>query len=284
MLDANKIKYEELEIDLSKFFDENGKSKYEIPLKWKKKFSDELKDEIDKKLSIKDFPKDTQSRGTKISWVGITARNFAEIKKNDIVVVWSGHKIHGHGKVVGGYDADYSKEVEWDKTFVEIELPKATSENKLELRWKAGEIQPLPDEWKKWLFGEKQQEYFFLRHKPDGPYEDDTGKKYHFSKNVPNHKKLLNAGIGLKAVWDYTQDSGTYYFWGYGTVKEIETIKKNEEWKEEWQGMPEFEMEDLTSFRKIVVHFRSQKDIDKFAKLIKQKITFSYKYNNIRVF
>ena len=56
MLDANKIKYEELGIDLSKFFDENGKSKYEIPKKWKKKFSDELKDEIDKKLSIKDFP------------------------------------------------------------------------------------------------------------------------------------------------------------------------------------------------------------------------------------
>ena len=38
--------------------------------------------------------------------------------------------------------------------------------------------------------------------------------------------------------------------------------KKNEEWKKEWQDMPEFKMEDLTSFRKIVVHFRSQKDID----------------------
>ena len=44
-------------------------------------------------------------------------------------------------------------------------------------------------------------------------------------------------------------------------------------WKDEWQDMPEFEMEDLTSFRKIVVHFRNQEDIDKFAKLIGQKIT-----------
>ena len=35
--------------------------------------------------------------------------------------------------------------------------------------------------------------------------------------------------------------------------------KKNEEWKKEWQGMPEYKMEDLTSFRKIVVHFRNQK-------------------------
>ena len=49
--------------------------------------------------------------------------------------------------------------------------------------------------------------------------------------------------------------------------------KKSEEWKKEWQGMPEFEMKDLTSFRKINVHFRSQKDIDAFAKLIGQKIT-----------
>jgi hypothetical protein len=48
---------------------------------------------------------------------------------------------------------------------------------------------------------------------------------------------------------------------------------KNEDWKKEWQDMPEFEMEDLSSFRKIVVHFRNQEDIDKFAELIGQKIT-----------
>jgi len=55
-----------------------------------------------------------------------------------------------------------------------------------------------------------------------------------------------------------------------------ETFRKrfNEiNWKDEWQDMPEFEMEDLSSFRKIVVHFRNQEDIDKFAKLIGQKIT-----------
>ncbi len=44
-------------------------------------------------------------------------------------------------------------------------------------------------------------------------------------------------------------------------------------WKDEWQDMPEFEMEDLSSFRKIIVHFRNQEDIDKFAELIGQKIT-----------
>ena len=35
--------------------------------------------------------------------------------------------------------------------------------------------------------------------------------------------------------------------------------KKDESWKKEWQDMPEFKMKDLTSFRKIVVHFRNQK-------------------------
>ena len=50
-------------------------------------------------------------------------------------------------------------------------------------------------------------------------------------------------------------------------------VVKSEEWKKEWQDMPEFEMEDLSSFRKIVVHFRNQEDIDKFAELIGQKIT-----------
>jgi len=49
--------------------------------------------------------------------------------------------------------------------------------------------------------------------------------------------------------------------------------KKDKSWKKEWENMPEFKMKDLSSFRKIVVHFRNQKDIDEFAKLIKQKIT-----------
>lgn len=37
--------------------------------------------------------------------------------------------------------------------------------------------------------------------------------------------------------------------------------------------MPEFVQEDLTSLRKIVVHFKSQEDVDAFAKAIGQKIT-----------
>ena len=46
-----------------------------------------------------------------------------------------------------------------------------------------------------------------------------------------------------------------------------------EHWTKEWQDMPEFVQEDLTSFRKIVVHFKNNDDVEKFSKLIGQKIT-----------
>lgn len=37
--------------------------------------------------------------------------------------------------------------------------------------------------------------------------------------------------------------------------------------------MPEFEQQDLTSFRKIVVHFASAEDVAAFAELMAQAIT-----------
>jgi hypothetical protein len=41
----------------------------------------------------------------------------------------------------------------------------------------------------------------------------------------------------------------------------------------EWQNMPEFVQDDLTSHRKIVLHFRNDGDVERFAKLICQDIT-----------
>jgi hypothetical protein len=41
----------------------------------------------------------------------------------------------------------------------------------------------------------------------------------------------------------------------------------------EWEGMPEFHQEDLTSKRKIFIHFRNEDDVQEFAKLINQTIT-----------
>jgi hypothetical protein len=44
-------------------------------------------------------------------------------------------------------------------------------------------------------------------------------------------------------------------------------------WRNEWKNMPEFEMENLASRRKIVVHFRNDADVGLFAKTVGQQIS-----------
>lgn len=46
-----------------------------------------------------------------------------------------------------------------------------------------------------------------------------------------------------------------------------------EDWKKEWQGMPEFVRFDLEPFQKIVVNFKTKEDVAEFAKLVGQKLT-----------
>jgi ParB-like chromosome segregation protein Spo0J len=41
----------------------------------------------------------------------------------------------------------------------------------------------------------------------------------------------------------------------------------------EWDGMPEFSQPDETSLRHINVHFKTQEDLERFGKLIKQNLT-----------
>lgn len=43
--------------------------------------------------------------------------------------------------------------------------------------------------------------------------------------------------------------------------------------QEEWQGMPEFNQEDKTSYRHVVIHFKSEEDASNFFKLIGHKDT-----------
>ena len=50
-------------------------------------------------------------------------------------------------------------------------------------------------------------------------------------------------------------------------------FKDLESWKSEWFDMPEFVQEDLTSHRKVIVHFRNEEDVKAFAKLLGQNIT-----------
>ena len=54
--------------------------------------------------------------------------------------------------------------------------------------------------------------------------------------------------------------------------------KNDFNWKDHWRGMPEFVQPDLTPFKTIHVHFENQKDVDKFAKLVGQRITPETRY------
>ena len=50
------------------------------------------------------------------------------------------------------------------------------------------------------------------------------------------------------------------------------------DFKEEWDGMPEFINEDKQGFKHLVVHFASQSGVDEFQKLVGQKITEKTKF------
>jgi len=59
----------------------------------------------------------------------------------------------------------------------------------------------------------------------------------------------------------------------------VETEGDNEvDYDELWQGMPEFEQDDISSFRRLIVHFASPDDVSAFANLLDQKITESTKW------
>jgi len=49
--------------------------------------------------------------------------------------------------------------------------------------------------------------------------------------------------------------------------------KSTKDWKKEWQDMPEFIQEDRELYQTIIMRFANKKDVKKFAKRIKRKIT-----------
>ena len=49
--------------------------------------------------------------------------------------------------------------------------------------------------------------------------------------------------------------------------------KKENNAREEWQGMPEFVQEKDEPYQKIIVRFESKEDVEEFARLIGQNIS-----------
>ena len=49
--------------------------------------------------------------------------------------------------------------------------------------------------------------------------------------------------------------------------------QRDESWKEEWKGMPEFEQKKQEPYAKIIFRFDNEEDLQEFATLIGQKLT-----------
>lgn len=45
-----------------------------------------------------------------------------------------------------------------------------------------------------------------------------------------------------------------------------------------WEGMPEFDQQDATAYKRIVVHFPNQEQVDAFSALVEQEVTEKTKY------
>ena len=85
-----------------------------------------------------------------------------------------------------------------------------------------------------------------------------------------------NAPEGISGYWDFDILTVEY------KIPELELagirLADPVNYEQEWQGMPEFVSEDKSGYQRIVMHFRTKRDVQKFAKLIGQKITEKTEY------
>lgn len=176
----------------------------------------------------------------------IRFRQFMEMAINDIIVLWNGAtKIFAIGRVTSEYqyqksdDHHHQRNVIWEE-IVEQDIPKSAYIGPKPAIFPLKDPKNYPAKTSKlykWLFDEQtsqDQKYFLLRSSLTGPWKDKLGERYHVGKQKDgsmghNVRKILDAGIGTKTVW-YSTSKGVYYFWGYGTVNEIETEKEDSSW------------------------------------------------------
>lgn len=116
--------------------------------------------------------------------------------------------------------------------------------------------------------------------------ESDACPRCH-GKSLASVRPLESGGTRYCVVC--AVDGEPYYFTpealrsSVESVREVETevigegvqtalIETGEKWEEHWRGMPEFVQEDLAPWKSIYVHFESREDMERFAKLVHQKI------------
>jgi len=61
------------------------------------------------------------------------------------------------------------------------------------------------------------------------------------------------------------------------TQNSLFDVSELNKWQEEWQGMPEFIQEDKQPIQTIVVSFETKDNVQEFANLIGQRLTYKTK-------
>ena len=98
--------------------------------------------------------------------------------------------------------------------------------------------------------------------------------------NLPlDQEKELNIRLNKNlGEWDYDAlanyfDVGELTEWGFKNYELGVNNKSDVDMNDLWEGMPEYENEDLTPLKNIIISFESEDDLQDFAKLINQKLT-----------
>lgn len=62
-----------------------------------------------------------------------------------------------------------------------------------------------------------------------------------------------------------------------GKLYEYNVLDEVNQWVDEWLGMPDFEQDDLTPLKSLVIHFSTEEALEEFAALIEQRLTMKTK-------
>ena len=116
-----------------------------------------------------------------------------------------------------------------------------------------------------------------------GPdYEIDVRVASRALTDKERQKLVVYLHRGTTANWNWDELANTFEVpdlleWGFKSY-ELGLVGDPDNPDDLWQGMPEFEQDDLTAVQTVNVHFRCREDVIAFAELVNQKITDKTKY------
>lgn len=102
------------------------------------------------------------------------------------------------------------------------------------------------------------------------------------ASNLSEEKKkrfilVDNSPEGMSGDWDYVilnEDYSDMPLIDWGIIPDLEKIDPIKE----WEGMPEFDNDNIKVFKTLKVHFNNKNDMIEFSKLLNQDITENTKY------